>query len=223
MDLSRFAEVEGRIDAAAGRAGRNRSDVTLIAVSKSQPIEAISALYEAGHRDFGENRAAEMAEKAAQLPGDIRWHFVGVLQSNKTRLVRGITTLLHSMDRASLAKSWLKGSGVAPPVLIQVDVGDEDQKGGVPPEGVPALLEVLTTMGLDVQGLMTIPPQTDDPDQGRSYFRSLRTVRDSLAGPGASELALSMGMTDDFEIAIEEGASMIRVGRAIFGPRLIQD
>jgi PLP dependent protein len=206
--------------AAVERSGRKRDDVTLVAVSKNQPVEAIASLYRVGHRDFGENRAQEMSNKAAQLPDDIRWHFVGALQSNKTRLVRGVTWLLHSVDRVSLAKAWLKGPGDPPPVLLQVDVGDEDQKGGVAPGDLAGLRDHVTELGLNIRGLMTIPPQTDNPEASRPFFVALRAARDGLSIDPGSVMELSMGMTDDFEIAIEEGASMIRVGRAIFGPRL---
>ncbi len=223
MDLDHYRDVAERVSAAATRVNRTADEVTLVAVSKGQSVEAIEALYRFGHRDFGENRAQEMAGKAAQLPGDIRWHFVGTLQSNKVRLVRNITWLLHSVDRESLAKSWVKGIGAPPPILIQVDVGDEAQKGGVAPENVEQLWKRCAELGLTVRGLMTIPPQSDDPEEARRFFTSLRVARDNLAGKTESGLVLSMGMTDDFEIAIEEGASMIRVGRAIFGPRLLQD
>ncbi len=223
MDLGHFREVSERVAAEAARSNRTPEEVTLVAVSKGQSVDAITALYRSGHRDFGENRAQEMAEKAADLPGDIRWHFVGTLQSNKVRIVRNITWLLHSVDRASLAKAWVKGIGAPPPILIQVDVGDEEQKGGVNPEGLQQLWERCAEIKLDVQGLMAIPPQSDHPEGSRPYFAALRAAGENLAAKTDSDLVLSMGMTDDFEIAIEEGASMIRVGRAIFGPRLLQD
>lgn len=223
MDLERFRAVEARVNEAAARSGRSAAGVTLIAVSKSQPVEAIAGLYELGHRDFGENRAQEMADKATQLPDDIRWHYVGTLQSNKVRLVRNLTWLLHSVDRPSLAKAWVKGIGEPPPILIQVDVGDEPQKGGVAPDALADLWQKATSLGLKVHGLMTIPPLGDRPEDSRPYFAALRSAGDNLEVDSRSELVISMGMTDDFEIAIEEGASMIRVGRAIFGPRLLQD
>jgi pyridoxal phosphate enzyme (YggS family) len=223
MDVERYRAVARRVNEARERSGRSGDEITLIAVSKGQPVEEIGALYELGHRDFGEDRAQEMAEKAAQLPKDIRWHYVGRLQTNKVRLVRNVTSLLHSVDRESLAKAWVKGIGEPPPVLIQVDVGDEPQKGGVAPDSLLDLWHKANAVGLRVRGLMTIPPVGDRPDASRPYFAALRSARDGLAAESGSRLALSMGMTDDFEIAIEEGASMIRVGRAIFGPRLLQD
>jgi hypothetical protein len=214
-----YNEVVDRIAAAAERSDRDPADITLVAVSKSKAVSAILDVYEAGHRDFGENRAQELADKAALLPKDIRWHFVGALQTNKTRLVRPITHLLHSMDRESLAVSWAKGIGLAPPVLIQVNTGSEPQKAGIGQDEVTSLLEIMLELGVEVRGLMAIPPLSEDPEQMRPHFRELRRMRDQLVELHGQVRELSMGMTDDFEIAIEEGASLIRVGRAIFGAR----
>lgn len=215
-----YEEVVDRMGDAARRCGRDPSEITLVAISKSKPVSEIEKVYEAGHRDFGENRAQELAEKAAALPDDIRWHFVGALQTNKTRLVRPVTHLLHSMDRTSLASSWAKGMGLPPPVLIQVNIGSEPQKAGVEVNGVTALLETVLGLGVEVRGLMSIPPLGKDPEEMRAHFRDLRGIRDQLVELHGQVRELSMGMTDDFEIAIEEGASLIRVGRAIFGPRI---
>lgn len=214
-----YQDVLDRTSSAALRAGRDPSSITVVAVSKSKPVSAIESLYELGHRDFGENRAQEMSEKAGLLPGDIRWHFVGALQSNKARLVRPITYLLHSMDRESLARAWIKGNGLPPPVLVEVNTGREPQKSGVLPEDAAVLIDRLTTLGLVVNGLMAIPPMADDPEQQRPHFEALRRLRDDMADVHPGLVELSMGMTDDFEVAVEEGASMIRVGRAIFGAR----
>ena len=214
-----YREVLDRIRAAADRAGRDPSAITLVAVSKSKPASDIRSLYDLGHRDFGENRAQEMAEKAAALPADIRWHFVGALQTNKARLVRPVTHLLHSMDRESLAFAWAKGIGAAPPVLIQVNTGSEPQKAGVAAGEAAALLQTLLDVGITIRGLMAIPPVAEDAESMRPHFAELRELRDHLSELHGGVQELSMGMTDDFEIAIEEGASLIRVGRAIFGPR----
>jgi hypothetical protein len=214
-----YEEVVARVASAAARAGRNPAEVTLVAVSKAKPVSDIEAVYELGHRDFGENRAQEMTEKAAVLPTDIRWHFIGALQTNKARLVRSITHLLHSMDRESLAGAWAKGNDLPPPVLLQVNTGQEPQKSGVMPAKARETLETIEDMGLEVLGLMAIPPITDDPEEQRPHFALLRTLRDDLARDHPSVEELSMGMTDDFEVAVEEGSSIIRVGRAIFGER----
>lgn len=204
---------------AAEAAGRSSDEITVVAVSKTFSPDDIRSVYDQGHRDFGENRAGELAEKAGVLPDDIRWHFVGALQSNKARIVRDVVSLLHSMDRRSLGKAWMKGKGLPPPVLMQVNVGDEEQKSGVGVDDVSSALDWMQTMGLDVRGLMAIPPMPETPEDSREYFRALREIRDRLVSTYPSVVELSMGMTDDFEVAIAEGASIIRVGRAIFGPR----
>jgi pyridoxal phosphate enzyme (YggS family) len=214
-----YEEVVARVASAAARAGRDAASVTLVAVSKAKPVSDIAAVYELGHRDFGENRAQEMAEKAAVLPTDIRWHFVGALQTNKARMVRPITHLLHSMDREALAGAWAKGNDLPPPVLLQVNTGQEPQKSGVMPAKARETLETIAAMGVEVLGLMAIPPITDDPEEQRPHFALLRRLRDDLARDHPSVEELSMGMTDDFEVAVEEGSSIIRVGRAIFGER----
>lgn len=214
-----YQSVLDRMADAAGRVGREPSSITLVAVSKSKSVPDIESVYELGHRDFGENRAQEMSEKAVRLPSDIRWHFVGALQSNKARQVRPITHLLHSMDRESLAAAWAKGSGLPPPVLLEVNTGREAQKAGVMAEDAPAMLDRLQAIGLEVRGLMAIPPVVDEAERQRPHFAALRDLRDRLARSHPQIVELSMGMTDDFEVAVEEGATLIRVGRAIFGPR----
>ena len=213
-----LGSVRSRILAAADRSGRDPGTVRLIAVSKEQSPEAVMRVYDQGHRDFGESRAQELAEKIGLLPGDIRWHFVGRLQRNKVRLVRPSVVLLHSMDRMSLGEAWVKGPGLPPPVLMQVNVGMEPQKGGVPPEDAAGTLARLRSMGLRVRGLMGIPPPGSQ-DTARRYFRELAELRLRLAVDEPDLVELSMGMTDDFEAAIAEGSTMVRVGRAIFGPR----
>jgi pyridoxal phosphate enzyme (YggS family) len=219
MVAARLARVRERIAAAAARSGREARDVTLIAVSKAHPPEAILAAYAAGHRDFGENRAQELAGKAAQLPGDIRWHFVGSLQSRKAKLVRPVTAVLHSLDRPSLVDVWARTEATPPPALIQVNLAREPQKGGVHPGDTAELVRYAIDAGVDVTGLMAIPPAPEVGEDSRQWFDALAALRDELSGEFPSLRQLSMGMTDDFEVAIEAGSSMIRVGRAIFGPR----
>lgn len=204
---------------AAEAAGRSPEDITVVAVSKTFSPDDIRTVYEQGHRDFGENRADELAGKAEVLPDDIRWHFVGALQSNKARIVRDVVSLLHSMDRRSLGKAWMKGKGLPAPVLMQVNIGNEEQKSGVAVDDVSSALDWMETMGLDVRGLMAIPPLPEKPEDSREHFITLREIRDRLVRTYPSVVELSMGMTDDFEVAIAEGASIIRVGRAIFGQR----
>ncbi len=215
---SRLAGVHERVAAAAARAGRRAESVTLVAVGKAQPVELLQEAYEAGHRDFGENRAQELAAKQPLLPPDVRWHFVGPLQRNKVRRVRPVAALLHSLDRASLASEWAKGAA-APPVLLEINLAAEAQKAGVPPEGAPELAALVVDLGIEVRGLMAIPPFVRGPEDARPFFAELAALRDSIASRFPAVTELSMGMTADYHVAIEEGATLVRVGRAIFGPR----
>jgi len=218
MDAHRLNEVWERITAAAARVGRPPGEITLVAVSKTAGPDGLAGVYRAGQRHFGENRAAPFVERAAALPPDACWHFIGRLQGNKVARVRPVTHLLHSLDRVELARYWVKGPGRPPPVLVQVNVAGEAAKGGVRPAEVEALVEAACGLGIPVRGLMTIPPLPGGPEDSRPHFRALAGLRDRLAGrwPGLTEL--SMGMTEDYEVAVEEGATLLRVGRAIFGP-----
>ena len=205
-----------RVLAAAVKADRPSAEVTLVIVTKGQPAEVIQSLYDRGQRDFGENRAQELASKVDELPTDMRWHFVGPLQSNKVRMVRPNVKLLHSLDRPELGPAWIKGPGLAPPALLQVNIGREPQKHGVDPGDVGRIFEELLAVGVDLAGLMAIPPLSEDPEATRAYFQEMRILRDRVATEHSRAVALSMGMSDDFEAAIEEGAAFVRVGRAIF-------
>lgn len=211
-----LASVSARMLAACERAGRSADDVELLVVSKGRSIEAIRRLYEAGHRAFGENRAQELRDKVPEMPADVRWHFIGPLQTNKVRVVRPAVVALHSMDRESLAFAWLKGQGMPPPVYVEVNVGNEPQKAGVAPPDLGSFCDRLAGMGVPMVGLMAIPPVGEEPEDSRPHFARLRSLRDTIAGDHPEIVGLSMGMTDDFEVAIEEGATVIRVGRAIF-------
>lgn len=218
----RLAAVHERIAAAAARAGRPAESIRLVAVSKTKPAEMIREAYAAGQRDFGENYAQELSQKAealADLPG-IKWHFIGPLQRNKVKLIAGVTSLVHTVDRPELAAE-LARRAVAPgrvlPVLLEVNVSGEATKAGCSPPQAPSLAaEVRALAYLRLDGLMTIPPDTDDREQARPYFAALRRLRDEIGGDLPE---LSMGMSHDFEIAIEEGATIVRVGTAIFGSR----
>lgn len=218
MVAERLALVRGRIEAAAARAGRPPSAVTLVAVSKSRSVDEILEAHDAGQRDFGENRAEELVAKAPQLPVEIRWHFVGTLQSRKTSAVRPLTHLLHSMDRPSLARRWASAAAEIPTCLLQVNVGLEPQKHGVPPDGVESMLEEMEAIGIVPVGLMAIPPAPDVPEASRPFFARLAGLAEAARLTHPHLIELSMGMTDDFEVAVEEGATIVRVGRAIFGP-----
>jgi PLP dependent protein len=215
-----LARVRERIEAACDRARHDPASVRLVAVSKLQPPEAVLAAFTAGQREFGENYAQELRDKASTLP-EAEWHFIGALQTNKAKLVVGRASLVHTCDRAALAHELNKraaADSLLQRVLVQVNVGGEKQKGGALPEDVPALVrEVAAFPALACDGLMCIPPAADDP---RPHFRALRELRDRLRDAGLGALAeLSMGMSADYETAVEEGATIVRVGTAIFGER----
>lgn len=212
----RYGAVMTRVAEAAVAAGRSPASVRVVAVSKGRSLEEIMHLYGEGVRDFGENRAQELAQKAPLAPADIRWHFIGPLQSNKVRIVRPVAAVLHSLDRVELATAWMKGQGNPPPVLLEVNVAMEPQKHGVAPGEVMATLERLSAFDVPVRGLMTIPPVVDRPEAARGFFARMRELRDVAATRWPLVSELSMGMSDDFEVAIAEGATLIRIGRAIF-------
>ena len=216
MAAAGLNEVTARVDAAISRSGRRPEDVKLVAVSKTVEADVIQELHKLGHRCFGENRAAELEAKRGELPGDIEWHFVGGLQSRKARSVAEHAAWIHSVDRMSLVKA-LGRVEPRPALLLQLNLAGEPQKGGATREEAPRLLEGATSLGLDVRGLMIMPPLVALADENRKWFELLRKTRDELAKDWPQLTELSMGMTDDFEVAIEEGATLIRVGRAIFG------
>ncbi len=216
MVAGELERVREQMVAAAARVGRDPGEVTLVAVSKGNSASAIMEAYELGQRDFGENRAAELDAKATQLPEDIRWHFIGSLQTRQVKTARPHTYLLHSLDRPRLIHSWAAEVD-PPPALLQVNIAAERQKHGATPAEVPSLLEEAAAAGIECVGLMTMPPLVVDPEDNRKWFRGLAELRERLLTDFPRLLHLSMGMTDDYEVAIEEGATMIRVGRAIFG------
>ena len=213
--------------AAAGTAGRDPSSVRLVAVSKTFPIEAVREAYAAGQRDFGENRVQEGLQKIGETTDlTIRWHLLGHLQTNKARKAGPAFAMVQSVDSVELIQKLdaaAADAGQAPELLIQVDLAGEATKFGVPPAEVPRLFDAAGACGAaKVVGLMTLPPVPDTPEDARPFFRRLRDLRDEwlAAGVPASMLReLSMGMSGDFEVAIEEGATIVRVGTAIFGSR----
>lgn len=236
---TRLTEIQEQIAAAATQAGRSPDAVLLIGVSKTHPASMIEAALAAGVADFGENRVQEAEEKIAALAAErerVRWHLIGHLQRNKARKAAALFDLIHSVDSLALAEtlSRVRGELEMPPlpVLLQVNVSGEASKEGfalVGWETQPAVFEqfaemvaqILALPHLDVRGLMTIAPWSDNPETARPVFRSARLLRDALAGrfPAASWRELSMGMTDDVAVAIAEGATMVRIGRALFGER----
>jgi PLP dependent protein len=220
----RLAAVRAGIDEATKRSGRPAGSVRLVAVSKTKPIEAIRKAYEAGQRDFGENYVQEMVEKARSLEDlpDLRLHFIGALQRNKAKLCASVAKVVHTVDREELAVELdrrARALGRTLDALVEVNVGDEASKAGCKPEALPALLDAARRAPcLRVVGLMAIPPFLEDPEAVRPFFARLRALRDAHGG-AAGLPELSMGMSHDFHVAIEEGATLVRVGTAIFGAR----
>jgi hypothetical protein len=219
-----LAAVRARIDAAARACGRDPADITLVAVSKLQPEALIRAAYACGQRDFGENYVQELVSKRealADLP-DLRWHLIGHLQRNKAKYVAPFVHLAHTVDDRDLGAELGRRAASAGRVLdalVQVNVGGEAQKSGCAPGDLAALLRDLAAVeGLRVRGLMTVPPHTDDPAGAQPFFDALRALRDAHGGPEALP-TLSMGMTHDLEVAVAAGATLVRVGTAIFGAR----
>jgi pyridoxal phosphate enzyme (YggS family) len=228
-DIAKNLEaVRRRIDAAAQRAGRRATDITLVAVSKTFPAEDVRAAAAAGVRSFGENRVQEGLQKI-EILGDLGldWHLIGHLQSNKARRAAAAFSWIESVDSLELLDKLDRGareSGTRPRVLVQVDLAHETTKHGAEAEAAASLVAAaLDRDALDLRGLMIVPPIPESPDDSRPWFRQLRELRDTLVGDGvpADRLAeLSMGMSHDFEVAIEEGATIVRVGTAIFGSRV---
>lgn len=220
----RLDRVRARMAAACARAGRPEESVRLLAISKTHPPEAVAEAARCGLTAFGENKVQEAAAKIPRCPGTLAWHLVGHLQSNKVRLAVTLFDWIHAVDSADLLErvDRIAGEeGRRPTVLLEVNVSGEASKFGMPPEAVgPALERARGCRCVTVAGLMTLPPVCEDPERARGYFRALREVRDrGRAETGWDLPELSMGMSHDFEVAIEEGATWIRIGTDLFGPR----
>lgn len=216
MIASRLAAVRSRIAAVAKRVGREQESITLIAVSKRKPVEDIAAAYEAGQRDFGENYVQEFAAKYERLPAldGARFHFIGKLQSNKAGKAASLFSTIHTLDSAKLARR-LDRFGKPLEVFIEVKLSPEETKSGMDPSQLESVVEeAVAAPNLRLAGLMAMPPWNADPERARPYFRQLRELGERYGIEG-----LSMGMSHDLEVAIEEGATHIRIGTAIFGPR----
>lgn len=220
----RLQEIRDRLTAAAARSGRKPEEVELLAVSKTYPVEIIQQAVDAGQVSFGENRVQEIVLKQPQLPGKLQWHLIGPLQSNKVRKVLPLVKMIHAVDSLDIAQDINRIAaemGLHPKVLIEINVAAESSKHGFTASAIRAQLEALYELDrLYIQGVMCIPPFDPVPENSRRYFTMLREIRDELEKLGGAPLpVLSMGMSHDFEVAIEEGASIVRVGSAIFGPR----
>jgi len=235
LSMSKIVEnlenVEKNIEKACERAGRERKEVTLIAVSKTKPIEDIKVAYDAGIRDFGENKVQEILDKYDKLPADINWHMIGHLQTNKVKYIIDKVCMIHSVDSLKLAEEISKravAAGVVMPVLIEINIGDEESKFGITFDtAVDFLSETVDLPGIKVKGFMCIAPYTENAEENRIYFKKLKQLYVDITTKnidnrivGIDDISiLSMGMTGDYEVAVEEGATHIRVGTGIFGAR----
>jgi len=222
-----IAQIHNRIDKACQKVGRNPEEVKLVAVSKVKPAEQVEEAFHAGQKLFGESYVQEFRDKEPLVTAPVQWHFIGGLQSNKVKYLRGKVAMIHSVDRLSLAEEidhqWGKIDGSVA-ILLQVNVGDEASKSGCAPEDLESLVRAVAQLSnLKICGLMCLPPHSDDPEQVRPFFKQLRDLSeqiDKLQLPGVTMSDLSMGMSGDFEVAVEEGATLVRVGTAIFGARI---
>lgn len=224
--LSNLTQILEQMEASARAAGRNPASVRLVAVSKTKPVAMVDEAAASGQIIFGENYVQELVAKAAEVKSPVEWHFIGHLQSNKVKQIAGVVSMIHSVDRLSLAeeidRQWQRHNSTCD-ILIQVNVSGEATKSGTTAEAAIDLVRQTSLLkNLHICGLMTMPPFFDDSDAARPYFRELRLLSEeikSLAIPGVSMKELSMGMSGDFEVAIEEGATLVRIGSAIFGSR----
>mgnify|MGYP005803391359 FL=1 len=226
MIKDQLREVEEKISAACQRAGRNREDVTLIAVSKTKPVETLKEAYDLGIRVFGENKVQELTQKYEVLPKDIHWHMIGHLQTNKVKHIIDKVDLIHSVDSLKLAQTVEKEAakhGLVKDILIEVNVAEEESKFGLRMEEVIPFLEQISGFShVRVRGLMTIAPFVENAEENRSIFADLHKLSVDIRDKNIDNVnvsILSMGMTNDYEVAIEEGATMVRVGTGIFGAR----
>lgn len=225
MIAEKLHEIEERIRAACLRAGRSREEVQLLAVSKTQPAERLKEAYDLGLRLFGENKAQEYTVKAPLLPEDIHWHFIGNLQKNKVKYLVGRVDTIHSVNSEGLADEIERLAArrdVIQDILVEVNVAGEASKQGAALDEARALARYCHGLPhIKLRGLMTVAPVCEDPSENRPVFAALRELKDELAGTLSDPdiRVLSMGMSDDFEVAIEEGATLVRLGSALFGPR----
>lgn len=224
----RIQKIREHIQAAAQRVGRDPSSIRLIAASKTVPAKRVMQAYEAGIRDFGENRLQEAQEKMGQIgqPEGLVWHFIGRMQRRKLKAIVGNFTMLHSVENLEQAQNidaLAAQRGIQQPILLEVNIGGETSKGGFPTTDLQKNLPQLDRLpNLAIQGLMTIPPATSDPEGARPYFTELASLKANLSRSSWGRIhlkELSMGMSHDYEVAVEEGATLVRIGSAIFGPR----
>ncbi|MCR5799522.1 MAG: YggS family pyridoxal phosphate-dependent enzyme [Lachnospiraceae bacterium] len=229
--VENIENVERNIENACKRGKRERNEVTLIAVSKTKPVDDLKVAYDAGIRDFGENKVQEILDKYDKLPKDINWHMIGHLQTNKVKYIIDKVCMIHSVDSLKLAEEISKralAAGVVMPILIEINIGDEESKFGITFDtAVDFLSEIVNLPGIKVKGFMCIAPYTENAEENRIYFKKLKQLYVDITTKnidnrivGIDDISiLSMGMTGDYEVAVEEGATHIRVGTGIFGAR----
>ena len=221
-----LTKVEENIQKACDKAGRKRSEVTLIAVSKTKPVEMLQEIYDEGIREFGENKVQEICEKMELMPQDIKWNMIGHLQTNKVKYIIGKTSLIHSVDSLKLAEEIQKQAvkhDVTADILVEVNIANEESKFGISKdETIQMVRDIAKLDHLKIKGLMTIAPFVEDPEDNRLYFREIKQLSVDINNQNIDNVSmdvLSMGMTGDYMVAIEEGATMVRVGTGIFGER----
>lgn len=229
MVAENLVQVQKNIEESCKKVNRDPGEVTLIAVSKTKPVEMLQEAYAAGARVFGENKVQEIVDKYDQMPSDVQWHMIGHLQRNKVKYLMGKVVLIHSVDSLRLAEQIeheAAKADIVMPVLIEVNVAEEESKFGTTSEAAMQLVEAVSKMPhIKIRGLMTIAPFTDNPEDNRIYFRKLKQLSVDIKSKNIDNVdmdELSMGMTGDYEVAIEEGATMVRVGTGIFGKRNYQ-
>lgn len=230
MIKENLAAVEQNMKAACERAGRAREEVMLIAVSKTKPVSMLKEVYDTGIRTFGENKVQEMCQKMDELPEDIRWHMIGHLQRNKVKYIVGRVALIHSVDTYRLAEEiniQAKKKNITVPILVEVNIAGEESKFGTSAEDAMLLVEEIARLeNVRIEGLMTIAPNVSDAEDNRLYFRKIKQLSVDITNKNIHNVSmkiLSMGMTGDYMVAIEEGATMVRVGTGIFGERIYQN
>lgn len=218
--------VQAVVDASCKKAGRPREDVKLVAVSKTKPLSMLVDAYNAGIRDFGENKVQEMLEKMSQMPSDVRWHMIGHLQRNKVKYIIGKTALIHSVDSIRLAEEISREAvkkNITADILVEVNIAEEESKFGTSRDMAYELIKSISGLpGIKVRGLMAIAPFTENPEENRQYFKKLKQLSVDINRESAHNVnmdILSMGMTGDYAVAIEEGSTCVRIGTGIFGER----
>ena len=226
MLAENLQQVNANIEKACAAVGRAPSEITLVAVSKTKPVSMLQEAYDAGARVFGENKVQEIMDKYDQLPSDIQWHMIGHLQRNKVKYIIDKVAMIHSVDSLRLAQTIEQEAAkkeLVMPILLEVNVAEEDTKFGLKVEEVLPLLEQISSFShIQVKGLMTIAPFVENPEENREVFRTLKKLSVDISAKNINNVTmsvLSMGMTGDYEVAIEEGATMVRVGTGIFGER----